>query len=192
MISASNSWILAFDNLSSLPIWLSDVFCRLSTGGGFSTRELWTNGEETIFDAMRPLILNGIDSIATRPDLADRSIIITLPQIDESARRPEKEFWKAFETAQPRILGALLDAVSTGLRNIKRVKLDSYPRIADFCAWITACEPGLPWPAGSFMQAYLNNRADGVEATLQADVVAVAVREFMEDKVTWEGSASAL
>ena len=102
MISASNSWVLAFDNLSGLPTWLSYVFCRLSTGGGFSTRELWTNGEEAIFDAMRPVILNGISAIATCPDLADRSIIITLPQIGDGVRRPEKEFWAAFEMAQPR------------------------------------------------------------------------------------------
>jgi hypothetical protein len=192
MISASNSWILAFDNLSGLPIWLSDVFCRLSTGGGFSTRELWTNGEEAIFDAMRPLILNGIDAIATRPDLADRSIIITLPQIDEGARRPEKEFWAAFEVAQPRIIGALLDGVSAGLRHINQVRLESYPRMADFCTWITACEPAFPWPPGSFMDAYMGNRSDAVEATLEADVVAVAVREFMADRETWEGSASTL
>ena len=192
MISASNSWLLAFDNLSGLPTWLSDVFCRLSTGGGFSTRELWTNGEEAIFDAMRPLILNGISAIATRPDLADRSIIITLPQIAKGARRREKEFWAAFETAQPRIIGALLDAVSAGLRHINQVKLDSYPRMADFCAWITACEPALPWPPGSFMAAYMGNLDEAVEATLEADVVAVVVRKFMEDKETWEGSASAL
>jgi len=192
MISASNSWLLAFDNLSGLPTWLSDVFCRLSTGGGFSTRELWTNGEEAIFDAMRPLILNGISAIATRPDLADRSIIITLPQIAKGARRREKEFWAAFETAQPRIIGALLDAVSAGLRHINQVKLDSYPRMADFCAWITACEPALPWPPGSFMAAYMGNLDEAVEATLEADVVAVVVRKFMEDKEPWEGSASAL
>lgn len=192
MISASNSWISAFDNLSGLPVWLSDVFCRLSTGGGFSTRELWTNGEETIFDAIRPLILNGISAIATRPDLADRSIIITLPQISDGARRPEKEFWAAFEAAQPRIIAAFLDAVSAGLRHIYHVKLDSYPRMADFCAWITACEPSLPWPPGFFMTAYQGNRNEAVEATLEADVVAVAVRKFMEDKETWEGSASAL
>ncbi|MBM4289755.1 MAG: hypothetical protein FJ135_16720 [Deltaproteobacteria bacterium] len=192
MISATNSWVLAFDNLSGLPAWLSDVFYRLSTGGGFSTRALWTNGEEAIFDAMRPLILNGISAIATRPDLADRSIIITLPQIAKEARRKEQEFWRAFEAVQPRIIGALLDAVSAGLRHINQVNLESYPRMADFCAWITACEPAMPWPQGSFMKAYESNRQEAVEATLEADVVAVAVREFMEDKETWAGSASKL
>ena len=40
MIRARNGWVLAFDNLSKLPDWLSDALCRLSTGGGFSTRAL--------------------------------------------------------------------------------------------------------------------------------------------------------
>jgi ABC-type protease/lipase transport system fused ATPase/permease subunit len=33
---------------------------------------------EVLFDAARPVILNGIEEIITRPDLADRSIFLTL------------------------------------------------------------------------------------------------------------------
>lgn len=40
MIAANNSWCLAYDDLSHVPPWLSDALCRLSTGGGFATREL--------------------------------------------------------------------------------------------------------------------------------------------------------
>lgn len=38
MIMAKNSRVIAFDNLSGIKPWLSDALCRLSTGGGFSTR----------------------------------------------------------------------------------------------------------------------------------------------------------
>jgi hypothetical protein len=41
-VAASNSHILAFDNLSGLPPWLSDTLCRLTSGGAFSTRRLFT------------------------------------------------------------------------------------------------------------------------------------------------------
>jgi hypothetical protein len=34
-IAAGNGHVLAFDNVSGLPPWLSDTLCRLSTGGGF-------------------------------------------------------------------------------------------------------------------------------------------------------------
>src|SRR5689334_19407197 len=86
MIACTNSWVLALDNLSGLPIWLSDSLCRLATGGGFATRSLYTDDEETHFDAMRPIILNGIDDIATRSDLLDRSVILRLPAIPDERR----------------------------------------------------------------------------------------------------------
>jgi hypothetical protein len=41
MIAATNSHVLAFDNLSRIPDWLSDALSRLATGG-YSTRELFT------------------------------------------------------------------------------------------------------------------------------------------------------
>ncbi len=47
---------------------MSDAMCQLSTGGGFGTRALYTDGEEAIFDAMRPQILNGINPVALRGD----------------------------------------------------------------------------------------------------------------------------
>jgi hypothetical protein len=192
MISATNSWTLAFDNLSGMPPWLSDSFCRLSTGGGISNRELYTNGEEFILDAMRPVLLNGIDSLTERPDLADRSLIFNLPQIPDDARRSEKQFWADFERARPRILAALLDAVSMGLRNQSSVKLLTLPRMADFAIWVVACETALPWPPGSFMEAYLENRGEAVELSLEADCVAVAVREHMADRYIWTGKPSEL
>jgi hypothetical protein len=192
MISAINSWMLVFDNLSGMPPWLSDSFCRLSTGGGISNRELYTNGEEFILDAMRPVLLNGIDSLSERSDLADRALIFNLPQICKENRQPEKKFWADFEKVRPRIMGALLDAVSMGLRNQDSVKLPILPRMADFAIWVVACEPALPWPAGSFMEAYLENCAEAVELSLEADCVAVAVREHMADKTTWTGKPSEL
>src|ERR1700737_2973141 len=40
MIAANNGYLLAFDNLSGLPVWLSDALCRLATGGRFPVRPL--------------------------------------------------------------------------------------------------------------------------------------------------------
>lgn len=186
MIAANNAWVLAFDNLSGISPWLSDALCRLATGGGFATRELYTDSEEVIFDAMRPVVINGIDELTSRQDLLDRAIILNLPAIPEEKRRDETAFWREFEEARPRILGALLDAVSSGLRNFDAVKLDRLPRMADFAKWVTACEEALPWEAGDFMAAYAGNREDAIELALEADIVAVAVKALLEDKEEWE------
>jgi hypothetical protein len=55
-IAASNGHVLAFDNLSGLPPWLSDTLCRLTSGGAFSTRRLFTDQDEILFAAARPII----------------------------------------------------------------------------------------------------------------------------------------
>ena len=73
-IAASNGHVLAFDNVSGFPAWISDTLCRLATGGGFAVRQLYTDQDEVLFDAARPVILNGIEDIVTRPDLADRAV----------------------------------------------------------------------------------------------------------------------
>jgi len=116
MIAANNGYLLAFDNLSGLPVWLSDALCRLATGGSFAVRQLYTDDEEVLFAATRPILLNGIEEVVSRPDLGDRAIFLTLPPIGDAQRRPEGELWHAFEIARPRILGALLDAVVHGAR----------------------------------------------------------------------------
>ena len=55
-IAASNGHVLAFDNLSGLPPWLSDTLCRLTSGSAFSTRRLFTDQDEILFAAARPVI----------------------------------------------------------------------------------------------------------------------------------------
>ena len=139
-IAASNGHVLAFDNVSSLPTWISDTLCRLATGGGFTVRQLYSDQDEVLFDAARPVILNGIEDIVTRPDLADRAVFLTLEPIPGEGRRPEQELWAAFEAERPRILGVLLDAASKGLAMLPQTRLDKLPRMADFALWATACE----------------------------------------------------
>lgn len=191
-IAANNAHVLAFDNLSGLPNWLSDALARVATGGGFATRELYTNSDEAIFDFMRPIILNGIEDVISRQDLLDRAILFNLPPIPEDQRRPEHEFWREFEEARPRILGALLDAVAEGLRNIEAIKLERLPRMADFAKWVVACEPALPWPPGAFMEAYTGNRAEAVDLALESDLVASAIRDLLVGREAWSGTATDL
>jgi hypothetical protein len=190
-IAASNGHLLAFDNVSGLKPWISDTLCRLATGGGFATRQLYTDQDEVLFDAQRPVILNGIEDIVTRPDLADRTIFLTLEAIPEQRRRPEQELREAFERKRPSILGALLDLLGHGLRLWPHVRLGRMPRMADFAKWATACETAI-WPAGTFMGAYDSSRNEAVAAVIEADVVATAVRDFMADRWEWEGTSSSL
>jgi len=190
-IAANNGHLLAFDNLSTITPGLSDALCRLASGGSFAVRQLYTDQDEVLFQAARPAVINGIEDVITRPDLADRAIFLTLQPVHEEQRRPEKALWRDFEVARPLILGALLEAVSHGLRTLPGVRLERLPRMADFALWGTACETAL-WPAGTFLRAYEANRRAAIEAIVEADPVAARVREIMSERSRWTGNASDL
>ena len=190
-IAANNGHVLAFDNVSGLPAWISDTLCRLATGGGFAVRQLYTDQDEVLFDATRPVILNGIEDIVTRPDFADRAVFLTLEAIPEEDRRPEADLWAAFEAESPKILGVLLDAVAQGLRLLPDTRLERLPRMADFALWASACETAI-WPAGTFWSAYCGNRDEAVENVIEADPVAAAVRAVMAERTEWAGTATDL
>lgn len=192
-IAANARWVLAFDNLSYIRDDMSDAMCRLSTGGGFGTRTLYTDDEETLFDAKRPQMVNGINRVALHGDLQERCVSITLLPIPPHERRPEKEFLADFGGARPKILGALLDAVSGALRHTDGVQIDKLPRMADFAVWATAAEGTLGWEPGTFMEAYDENLADATQAALETDPVAVAVEGVLGPfRDSWWGTSSEL
>lgn len=193
MIAASNSWLLGYDNLSGLSQELSDTLCRVATGAGFATRTLHTDSEETIFSVRRPILTNGITDAANFPDLLDRTVSVNLRAIPDSKRREEQELWAAFNEARPRILGAMLSAVSHALKHRQSVKLDRRPRMADFARWAVAAEKALGLKEGAFFEAYDSNRSSSNEIALDTSPAA-EIREFMESLTAneWKGKASEL
>lgn len=191
-IAGSKSWVLSVDNVSNLPAWLSDAFCRVSTGFGFRTRKLRTDDTEVKFEFARPLILNGITNIATRDDLADRCITITLPLLSKKRRMSESKLRREWDQEKPAILGALLNALAEALRNIDQVELETTPRMADFAEWAVAAEPALGWGQGTFMRVYRENRERLVDIALESEPVAEAVMQFMKQKARWQGTPTEL
>jgi hypothetical protein len=190
-IAANSGHLLAFDNVSGLPPLLSDTLCRLSTGGGFSVRRLFTDQDEVLFEAVRPVILNGIEEFVTRPDLADRAVFLTLEPIPEEKRRPESELWASFEAERPRLLGALLDSVVEGLKRLPDTHLKKLPRMADFALWATACETEF-WSPGTFEAAYNSNRDEAIDVVLEADPIGAAIVALTAARTIWTGTATDL
>jgi hypothetical protein len=167
--AARNSWLVCFDNLSHLSEELADAACRLATGGGFGGRELYSDHDEAVFDATRPLVLNAIPDLGSaRPDFLDRAIIVEFLGIKPEVRRDQGRFWREFEEARPQILGALLDAVGAGLRNLPAVKLEQLPRMADFAVWVAACEGALGLKRGEALEAYRANCSEARALALEA------------------------
>jgi hypothetical protein len=192
-IAASNAHVLALDNLTSIPDWLSDAICRVATEGGFATRELYSDGEEALFNFIRPVIVTGIGELAVRGDLLDRSILVYLPTITEGDRQDEERFWADFEQARSQLLGAVLDAVSTALDRLPTVQLDKHPRMADFARWMAAASPAMATDQTKLLAIYERNRQQAHDIAVEASPVASAVIRFMEQRRrTWDGTATEL
>jgi hypothetical protein len=192
LIAAKNAWIVALDNLSGISHWLSDALCRLATGGGLSKRKLFTDEEEIIIEAVRPLVLTGIEDLAAREDLGERSINLVLSPIPRETRRNERSLEAEFRKAQPQILGSLLDAVACALRHIDEVSLERPPRMVDAIEWVTAAESNLGWPQGTFQKAFEDSQTDATAVCLETDLLAAAINELLAEYDQWSGTCSEL
>jgi hypothetical protein len=180
-VTAINGHVLVFDNLSAIPAEVADALCRLSTGGGFSARALFTDTDEVLFDGQRPIAMTSITDVASRSDLADRLIIVRLDTIPDDERQTEAALRAAFEQAAPRLLGALLDVVAHGLMQLPHTRLNRYPRMADYAQWISACETAM-WSAGMHLSVYEANRQEAADTVLDADPVAMVLRQYMDNR----------
>ena len=117
---------------------------------------------------------------------------MTLTEIDESNRRDEDELWRIFTSVRPRVLGALLNAVVMGLRNLPKTRLASKPRMADFALWVVAAEPFLPWKSGKFLAAYDRNRNAANDAALDASILVAPLMSLLSNAPPWVGTAREL
>ena len=192
IIAAENGWLVAFDNISVLPPWTSDALSRLSTGAGFGARQLYSDDEERLFSAMRPILLNGITEVATRSDLLDRAICVDLPQLADVDRRTEGDLRREYETMRPRVLGSLLTALSEAMANLPRVRLATLPRMADFAKLAVAGSGGLNTTAADFEQAYSGNRDSINQSAIEGAIVGPPILAMVAAETMWTGTAREL
>jgi disulfide bond formation protein DsbB len=161
----------------------------VATGGGLATRTLYSDLDETTIDVCKPILLTGIDSPASRGDLLDRALVVTLPAIADEARGDERRLWSRYQAMRPALVGALLDAVACALRRQHEVVLQKRPRMADACSWVTAAEPALGWAAGRTAETWLGARQQASADLIASDPVAQAVLGL---DLPWSGSAGTL
>src|SRR5262249_10007344 len=111
--------------------------------------------------------------------------------MEETRRGSERDLMAAFWARAPEILGALLDGMVHGIRELPKVYLQSHPRLADFAEWATACEAAF-WPPGTFMKAYESNRHHLNEVALDADLVGTAIEAMMATRIYSVGNPADL
>ena len=179
IVSAINNHLVCLDNLSGINAEISDCLCRFATGGGLDMRKLYTDSESVTIDIQRPVMVNGIDDICHRPDLAERAAILHLPVLDAPTRVTESKLWEGVEKHSPVIMAGLLDALAAALANEATTHLQHKPRMADFATWVTAAESALPWPRGGFLRAYQSMRGRAIEEGIDASPVGSVLVDYL-------------
>jgi hypothetical protein len=164
--AAAGSWVVALDNLSDIPPWLSDSLCRASTGDGDVRRKLYADSDLAVFAFRRCIIFDAIDVGALAPDLADRTLPVVLTPIADERRQDEETFWAEWQAEHPQLTGALLDLAVKVLRRLPTVQLDRKPRMADFARILAAVDAELSTDA---LARYASQAADLAADSLSGD-----------------------
>jgi hypothetical protein len=193
-VAGTNRWLMAYDNVSHISPEASDTLCQISTGFGFSTRTLFSTGDETVFELCRPQILTAIDHVVMRDDLSDRLITVNLPEISPENRLRKTELDAKIAKLQPGILGASLTALAQTLRSqhLGLVKECDLPRMADFGAFALHAEQHLGLVKDSFVTAFNESREASRQVILEASPIAEAISQLLERDGDFKGTVSVL
>jgi primase-polymerase (primpol)-like protein len=183
---------LFFDNVSYISENISDILCKVITGSGFTKRELYSDDEDIIYTLKRPLGINGINLVGTRPDLLERSLIIELSRIEPENRKSEMDLMENFERELPQILAGIFDVLVKAIKIRPTIKLESLPRMADFTLWGCAISEALGYTQKDFLDAYEANITTQTDTILTENIVAAAIISFMDSKFEWSGTATEL
>jgi hypothetical protein len=187
--SAQASWVVAFDNVSSIPDWLSDTLCKAVTGDGIVERTLHTDDDVNVMTFRRCIALTSIDAGRLAGDLAERLLTVELARIPRRERRTDTVIAEQYTRAQPAILGALLDLAAQVLATLPAIELDEMPRMADFANILGALDRTQGWTT---LADYSEAAAEANRAVLESSPVAQAVIALIGRGGAWQGTAGEL
>ena len=192
-VAAANNWLVSYENLSSLTAEQQDALCTLATGGGFAARQLFTNGEEHVLQTKRPVVINGISVIATRPDLIDRVVHLDVPVIPATRRKDDAQTRAAWEQDRAAVFTGLLDLFALVVQYLPNIELPSKQRMADFERLGEAVARGLGLPPGTFQARYSELVHAGIDRALDGNPVAHALDKLLRrESLPWVGTAGSL
>lgn len=191
-IAAANAHVVSFENLSHLNGEQQDALCILATGGGYATRQLYTNGGEHVIQAKRPVMLNGINAVATAPDLIERTINIELPTIKAGKRQDEQSLEAAWEKDYPAIFAGLLALFAEALELLPSVQIPEgmEKRMIDFQRLGEAIAMALGSKAGDFSHQLDSMHGEATMRGLESYGIATGVQMLAARPLPtpWEGT----
>lgn len=191
--SASNDYLLSFNNLSGLSTDIQDALCNVSTGGGDAVRKKYTDGASFVTKVKNPVIMNGILELATRPDLGDRVIAIQPDPLSDEQRQSDIVLQQRWQQDRGVILGALYELMVKVLQALPQVEKTQKlrARLADYTLLGQALFQAMGVKE-SFYYVYKANRDRVVERAIDFEPIIQALITFMAHTPLFEGRKSDL
>lgn len=191
-ISAQNAHCLYYDNLRHLTPAQSDALCIASTSGHLSSRQLYTDDQESLRKLHCALVLNGIHAFVDEPDLVQRCLIVMLLKLGPSNRVSEAELADEFSMDLPEIFRGMLDLIASVFRALPQVKPQKSERMIDFVHWLAAVEEVMSFKPGYLQDRYSQSLVNAVQNTLEDNPLAMAVVNFARQNPSWSDSPKQL
>lgn len=181
-VSAGVNWVVSFENVSHLTPPMQDAMCVLATGGGYAKRKLYSDGEESVINVTRPIVINGISACVTAHDLIDRSICVEPQRIQ--TRREDGEIQREFEAAHPSLVAGLFDLMAQTLKALPHTQLPASEniRMAGFARLGMAMQRAMGQPDGEFLRQFHAARQESIARTIDSSPVATALLEWFESR----------
>jgi hypothetical protein len=194
LITSANQHIVIYDNLRVLSKLWSDTLCVACTGGSLSTRKLYTDSEESLLPIHTPLVLNGIHSFITEPDLASRTVSVTLDRLTEHQRRSDSELLAEFDQKKPAIFRGLLTLAAQALQGLNDVQPQYKSRLTEFTRWLASLELAMGLESRYLQDVYHRNVLASKLDTITENPLAMAIIKFAKDNATsgWSGTPTEL
>ena len=195
-ISAIHQGMLAFDNVNTaMPDYISDIVCRLTTGQGFRTRELYTNMGEVILKIKKSILINGINRASYKPDFIDRECPMHLGIMPESRRLTDAEIRAKAEMLIPKVRGFILSIMPEAVTLYSQVEAElkgKLPRMADFVIWAECGIRAMGFKPMSFFDAYTEAKHREIADVAMDTLLVNAIQGLMAGQDEWIGPSKDL
>lgn len=193
LASLSSGYLVAYDNITNLSQTFSDILCIAVTKGTAPKRKLYSDNEVVEVKLNANIILNGIEDIVKKTDLAERCNIIYLDRI--TRRLTDRQVWSEFEANKPKLLGSIFNTIKLGLTYVDEMNksITELPRMADFAVYGAAMIKAMGLDHLEFLEQYTSNTNELIGERAELDDFVVLVKNFLtENNSQWKGESKDL
>lgn len=188
----ANNYVVCIDNANrGVSENYSNILCSAITGAVESRRKLYTTSEQVLLTLRNIVLINGLNAVPRKSDLAQRSLVFVLQPIEDSSRKSDSAFWSAFNKDKPKILGAIFDTLVKAMKSYPTLKLEKRHRMAECYEEMSAISSALGISQDKFDLLLLqnNNRMQQLRAD---DPFVDAIKNFMSNKKELTASVSSI